>query len=141
MEAAIIYESMTGTTRAAARAMGNVLWEHQIRCTVMPADGVDADVVAGADVVIVGSWTDGLLVVGQRPGKAKKLRSLLPDLTGKRCVVFCTYAINSGKTLAKLQEIVEGHGGQVVGGLAIRRDEVDEGARQLVERTLDAIPA
>ena len=141
MEAAIIYESMTGTTRAAARAMGNVLWERQIRCTVMPTDGIDEDVVAGADLVIVGSWTDGLLVVGQRPGKAGKLRKQLPDLSGKRCVVFCTYAINSGKTLDKLSEIVSAHGGDVVGGLAIRRDQLDTGPRELIERTLDAIPA
>ena len=141
MEAAIIYESMTGTTRQAARTMGDALWERQIRSTVMPVDGIDAGVVADADLVIVGSWTDGLLVVGQRPGKAGKLRKLLPDLSGKRCVVFCTYAINSGKTLAKLQEIVEAHGGEVVGGLAIRRDGVDAGARDLIARTLDAIPA
>ena len=141
MEVVIIYESMTGTTRATARAVGDALWERQIRCTAMPIDDVDTDLVAEADLVVVASWTDGLLVIGQRPGKAGKLKKLLPDLSGKRCAVFCSYAINSGKTLDKLSEIVTDHGGEVLGGLAIRRDRIAEGAEDFVERTLAAIPA
>lgn len=141
MEAVIIYESLTGNTRAAARAMADALFDHQIPSTICEVGGIDDQAVAAAELVIVGSWTDGALIVGQRPGKAGKLKKHLPDLTGKRAVVFCTYAITPGKTLDKLQKIVEGHGAQVVGGLAIRRNELEDGARDLVERTLAAVSA
>lgn len=141
MEAVIIYESLTGNTRAAAREMGDALFDHQIPSKIFPVGAIDAEAVAAADLVIVGSWTDGALIVGQRPGKAGKLKKQLPDLTGKKAVVFCTYAITPGKTLEKLQKIVEGHGAQVVGGLAIRRDHLLDGARDFIERALDAVPA
>lgn len=140
MDAVIIYESLTGTTLAAARAMADELFDRQVPCDIVPIKGVQPEHVVDADLVIVGSWTDGALVVGQRPAKAKRFKELLPDLTGKRCVVFCTYAIAPGKTLDKLQGIVEAHGGEVLGGLAIRRDDVAGGARQLISGALDAVP-
>jgi flavodoxin len=141
MEAVIIYESLTGNTREAAGAMAEALFDHGVPWKIFPVGAIDAEAVAAADLVIVGSWTDGALIVGQRPGKAGKLKKLLPDLTGKKAVVFCTYAITPGKTLDKLQAIVEGHGAQVVGGLAIRRSELEAGARDLVERTLAIVPS
>lgn len=138
MEVAIIYESLTGTTRAAALAMADELYSHRVPCRTFPIQGVDAAAVAAADVVVVGSWTDGALVVGQRPGRARRLRELLPPLVGKRCAVYCTYAITPGKTLAKLEHLVTDAGGEVLGGLAIRRTEVRSGARTLVDGILDA---
>ena len=143
MDAVIIYDSLTGNTLAAARTMADELFDRDIACRIIPVAGVEeaADAVAAADLVIVGTWTDGALIIGQRPGRKKRFRKLLPDLSGKRGVVYCTYAIAPGKTLDKLQAVVEGHGGQVAGGLAIRRDELDEGAREFIRRTLDAVPA
>lgn len=137
MEVVIIYESLTGTTRSAALAMGDELFARQIAYRTFPADAVDPDTVAGADLVIVGSWTDGLLIVGQRPGRAGKLRRGLPSLEGKRCAVYCTYAITPGKTLGKLSSLVEKAGGEVAGGLAIRRDRVADGAVELIDGLLD----
>ncbi|MCC5950784.1 MAG: flavodoxin domain-containing protein [Acidimicrobiia bacterium] len=138
MEVVIVYESLTGTTRAAALAMADEFFSHRVPCRTFPIVGVDADAVAAADVVVVGSWTDGALVVGQRPGRARRLRESLPSLEGKRCAVYCTYAITPGKTLGKLDRLVTEAGGSVFGGLAIRRTEVREGARTLVDGILDA---
>jgi flavodoxin len=141
MEAVIIYESLTGNTRHAARVIADVLFERQVPSRIFPVDGIEADVVAAADLVILGTWTDGALIVGQRPAKRKKFARALPDLAGKPCALFCTYAITPGSTLAKFQQVAEDRGGRVVGGLAIRRDELDEGARDFIERVLAAVPA
>lgn len=145
MDAVIIYDSLTGNTLAAARTMGDELFDRGIGCRILPVVGLEEDearaAVAAAELVIVGTWTDGALIIGQRPGRRKRFTTLLPDLTGKRCVVYCTYAIAPGKTLNKLQRVVEDHGGRVLGGLAIRQDRLDEGARDFIRRTLDAVPA
>jgi hypothetical protein len=138
VDAVLIYESMTGTTRRAAHLIADGFFDHRIGSQVFPATGVTAQAVKDADLVVIGTWTDGALVVGQRPGRAKHLRAL-PDLTGKRCVVYCTYAIHPGKTLKKLTAIVEAGGGQVLGGMTLRRDRLDEDAAEFVARVLAAV--
>ena len=80
-------------------------------------------------------WTDGLFFVGQRPGRASRLRKL-PTLPGKRALCYVTYALDPGKTLDKLVAIVEGLGATVEGGMTIRRDKLAEGAREFVDRAL-----
>ncbi len=132
MQVAIIHESLTGNTERAAWLMGDAFWRRGISTRLFPITEIDEAVVAAADMVIVGSWTDGLLIVGQRPGRGGRLKKLLPPLDGKRAAVYCTYAIAPGGTLKKLQKRVEGHGGQVVGGLAIRRDDLEAGAESFV---------
>lgn len=140
MDVAVVYESKTGTTRRMALAIGDELFGRGIRCTTFPAVGVNADAIADSSVVIVGTWTDGLFAVGQRPGGRRNLKRALismagPEgtgLAGKRCLVYCTYAVTPGRTLEKLADMVRDAGGEVVGGLAVRRDRLTEGAQALV---------
>ncbi len=94
--------------------------------------------MADADLVIVGSWTDGLFIVGQKPARAGRLNQL-PVLTGKRCAVFCTYALHAGKTLEKLSELMRGRGADVLGGMAIKRNAIEAGSQDFVERVLDVV--
>ena len=84
MQALVIHESLTGNTREAAlrivAELGSLGWE-ATECT---SREVDLPALQRADVVIVGTWVDGLILFGQRPGGAGKLRQLpllgnLPD--------------------------------------------------------------
>ena len=138
MDAVIIYESMTGTTRRAAHLIADGLFDLRIGAQLFAATAVDPAAVAAADLVVVGTWTDGALIVGQRPAKAKHLRKL-PDLVGKRCLVYCTYAIHPGKTLPKLTTIVEERGGEVLGGMTLRRDRLEDDASEFVARAAAAL--
>jgi hypothetical protein len=138
VDAVIIYESMTGTTRRAAHLIGDGFFQHRISSQVYPTVGVTPEALRDAELVVIGTWTDGALIVGQRPGRAKRLRAL-PDLSGKRCIVYCTYAIHPGQTLKKLTAIVEERGGEVLGGMTLRRDHLERDAADLVERVVDAI--
>jgi hypothetical protein len=143
VDAVIIYESLTGTTRRAAHLIGDGFFDHRIGTQIFPVKGVNeaaGAAIAAADLVIIGTWTDGALIVGQKPAKAKRLRGL-PDLTGKRCLVYVTYAIHPGQTLAKLTAIAEGLGADVLGGMTIRRDEVEADVVEFVQRTIDAVVA
>src|SRR4051794_17700440 len=118
MQAVIIYDSVGGNTRRAANFIADELYQFGIGANLFKVAELNPKAVADADLVVIGSWTDGLFVVGQKPGRHKRFKALLPDLTGKRCAVFCTFAFNPGKTIEKLTALVEGHGGEVVGGMS-----------------------
>jgi menaquinone-dependent protoporphyrinogen IX oxidase len=139
MKAVVIYESLTGNTRRAAGHIGDHLAAAGVETTVCPITNIDYAALGAADLVVIGSWTDGIFVVGQRPGRAARLRKLLPAMNGKRAVVFCTYALDCGHTLEKLTRLVQEHGAEVVGGMAIRRDRVDEMVPEFVDRVLNAV--
>lgn len=57
-------------------------------------------------------------------------------IDGKRAAVFCTYAVDPGKTLTKLGDIVAERGGEVLGGVALHRKRLAEGAGDFVDRLL-----
>jgi Flavodoxin len=141
VDAVILYESLTGTTRRAAHLIGDGFFDHRIGTQIFPlrrANEQAASSIQAADLVVIGTWTDGLLIVGQKPARTKRLRRL-PDLTGKRCLVYCTYAIHPGRTLSKLSAIAEGLGADVLGGMTIRRDQVEADAADFVQRSVDAV--
>lgn len=140
MKAVVIYESLTGNTRRAAELIGEQLTGAGVEATVCPITAVSYQALAEAELVVVGAWTDGFIFVGQRPGRAARLRKL-PVLHGKRAVVFCTYAIDHGKTLQKLTDIVAGRGAEVIGGMAIRRDDIEGGVDDFVGRVLGVVGA
>jgi hypothetical protein len=140
MRAIVIYESLTGNTRKAAGLIVAELIAQGVSAIACPITRIDYQALSRADIVIVGSWTDGIFVVGQRPGRAGRLRAL-PVVDGKRALVFCTYAINPGRVLDKMTEILTDRGAEVIGGMAIRRDKLAVGAREFVARLLDAVEA
>jgi flavodoxin len=139
--AVVIYQSLTGNTRKASEALARGLTAKGLPTVACSTAHVDYQALQAADLVVVGGWVDGLLFVAQRPGQAGRLAKL-PALRGKRAVVFMTYAIDPGKALQKLSDLVSAKGADVVGGVAIRRDRLDAGVVDLVDKILDvAAPA
>ena len=135
MNAIVIYESLTGNTKRAAQLMGKELRAAGIDTTVCNITSIEYQALADADLVVVGAWTDGIVFFGQRPGRAGRIRTM-PTLAGKKAAVFCTYAVDQGRTLDKLTALVEGRGATVLGGMAIRRTNIDKGVREFVGRLL-----
>ncbi|MGI9624209.1 MAG: flavodoxin family protein, partial [Acidimicrobiales bacterium] len=101
MKVIVLFESMTGNTRRAAELIGGSAAGAGAEVWVRPIDGYDPKELAEADIVFVGTWVDGLILFGQRPGRAGRIKAL-PALDRKRVAAFCTYAVNPGKTIAKL---------------------------------------
>jgi len=135
VHAVVIYESLTGNTAKAGRAIADGLSEAGIPTVAFPITKIDYQALADADLVIVGSWVDGLILVGQRPGRMGRITSM-PALAGKKAVVYLTYAIDAGKALQKLADAVEARGAEVLGGTRIRRDKLASGVEDLVDRVL-----
>jgi hypothetical protein len=135
--AIVIYESLTGNTRRAGDRIARELQGAGISATACPITHIDYPALAAADTVVVGTWTDGMVLFGQRPGRGGRIWMKLPAIDRKRTALYCTYAVAPGKTLEKLGVLVSGRGGDVIGGYAIKRSKVDAGAATFVERLLD----
>jgi flavorubredoxin len=140
MKAVVIYESLTGNTARLAELIAEQLVATGVSVTaVSPITSVDYEAVSEADIVLVGSWTDGIFVAAQRVGRGGRLGSKLPAIRGKKAAVFVTFALNPGKVVDKLTKVVESRGAEVIGGMAIRRDDLEGGAEDFVGRLLTAL--
>lgn len=137
MRALVIHESLTGNTREAARRIVGELVAEGWQASECSSREVDLSALKAADVVIVGSWVDGLFFFGQRPGGAGKLAKL-PLLGNKATYVYVTYAIDPGKTLDKLTALVTERHGDVVGGMTIKRTQLVEGSIDFAHRVIGA---
>ncbi len=138
MRAAVIYESKTGNTARAAQAIVEALEAHGVTASASPTTQVDLQAVSDADLLIIGTWTHGLFLFGMGPaGEMNFLK--MPVIDGKKTAIFCTYAHDPGKTLSKFDKIITKRGGDVIGGYAIKRTELREGAEELVGRLMGAM--
>ncbi len=137
MKAIVIYESLTGNTRRAGEFIAAEMRSSGIEARACPIDAVDLQWLSDSGIVVVGTWVDGLFFFGQRPGRPWKLAKL-PVIDGKLTALYVTYALDCGSTLDKLQGVVERRGGDVVGGMAIKRNALADGASEFVDRLLGA---
>ncbi len=133
----MIYESLTGNTRDAGNLIASELRNCGVETMSCAVDRVDLQWLSESDLVIVGTWVDGLFFFGQKPGRPWKLAKL-PVIDGKKTAIYCTYAHDAGKVLDKLQGVVERRGGDVIGGFAIKRNDIIGGAAEFVDRLMGA---
>jgi len=127
MQLAIIYDSRTGTTRAAAEAMGRLAGDAGHRWVTKSVHDAAPNEVSAADAVCIGSWTEGLFFFGQHATKdTMKLIDRL-SLHGQPAAVFCTYKTSPGKMLQKMAEAMEASGGSVTAQLRSRGPEAPQG--------------
>ena len=140
MKAVVLYESMTGNTKRAAELIGGALAAAGDEVAVRAVTNFDFHELAVADVVFVGTWVDGLVVFGQRPGRAGRLWKL-PVLDRKPVAVFCTYAINPGRALDKTAAILEAKGAFIPGRRQFRRDRLEQGIVEFVDEVRAKVSA
>ena len=139
MKAALLIESLTGNTWDAGELIAGKLQQEGWTITGLDRMSTpDHGAIQAADIVLVGTWTHGLFVVGQAPWAAAKI-SNLPAMRGKRAVFFLTYAIDAGKSLDKMSHAVAATGADVVGGLLVKRNFLEQHTDAFVERLLGAV--
>ena len=105
MKAALLVESLTGNTWKAAEVIGTKLSQERWTITGLSKVGApDLASVEAADIVLIGTWTHGLFVVGQVPWALGKIANL-PTMRGKHAACFLT-ALVRGPHLARHVELV-----------------------------------
>jgi hypothetical protein len=140
MRAVVIYESLTGNTARAARLIADEVAAHGVEVSIYPITDIGLKDLAEADIVYIGTWVDGLVLFGHRPGRAGRIRSM-PVIDGKRVAAFMTYAVHAGKALDRFARVLEERGAIVVDRALLRRDHLDRGVAELVASSLAAVPA
>jgi Flavodoxin domain len=139
IRAVVIYESMTGNTARLGELIGAAARSTGAEVDVFSIDGIGLKELAEADVVFLGTWVDGLVLFGHRPGRQGKLRRL-PVIDGKRVALFMSYAIHPGKALDRFARVAEERGGTVVARQLFRRDRLAAGVEDFVEVALAGVP-
>ena len=116
MKIAIVYDSSTGKTKAAAEQMADKARTAGHECTVAHVQQADPAEVSAADALCIGSWTKGLYFIFQGPTTATvDFIARLGQLDGKPTAVFATYALAIGKTLDKMAAAMTAKGANVTG--------------------------
>lgn len=141
MKAAILFQSLSGNTRRAGELIAaNLQQEGWGITTVAPMKQLEMSAIQSADMVIIGTWVHGLFVVGQAPWGIGAINHL-PALRGKLATTYCTFALNPGTTLDKLDSAVSGLGAEVIGGLALHRSKLHAHAEEFAARLVANVPA
>jgi flavodoxin I len=140
MRAVVIYESRTGNTAAAARLIAAEVAARGVEVSVYNITDIGLKDLAEADVVFIGTWVDGLVLFGHRPGRAGRIKSM-PVIDGKRVAAFMTYAIHAGKALDRFAKVLSERGAIVVARALLRRDHLDRGIDDLVTEALAPVHA
>lgn len=138
---AVTYESRTGNTERAARLAAGGLKGAGADVSVMPIDALDFKRLAEADLIIVGTWTDGAFFFGQRPGGGGKIARRLPDIWDKRCFAFVTYALNPGRSHHKLGDILAAKGARSLGEFAFHRNRLQHDVTEFVDQVIEHFAA
>ena len=133
LKIAILYQSLRGGTKRLAETLGTNFQSKGSSVGVYPITNYDAQFVLEADLIVIGTWTDGLFGLGARPGQLGKLNTLR-NLAYKDVALFVTYEISPERSLNGLKEWAEERSSNVVtaAGFKVRgpfkkdiQDEID----------------
>ena len=107
MKASIIYNSHSGTTQAYAGEIGSFLSGKGIECKISSIDDYDKEYLISSDLVLLGCWTNGLMIFAQHPDSAwKKFVQEMPVIKKKTLALFTTYKIATGSMFRKMENIL-----------------------------------
>jgi flavodoxin len=123
----IVYDSRTGTTKAAAEEMAQVAVAAGHGATAVAVQAASPVDVSATDAVCVGSWTEGLFFIRQHATKATMEFIDSLSLDGTPAAVFCTYKTSPGKMLDKMATALEARGARVTGRFRSRGRQAPEG--------------
>ncbi len=140
MKIVVIYESRTGNTAKAAKIIGEELTARGHEVGVFPTKKVDLTWVSEADLAIVGTWVDGAILFGHRPGGEGNIFSYMPTIWDKPTFSFMTYAVRAGGALGKFNTLLESKGANVLGGLELHRKRLDVEAANFADAVLENAP-
>ncbi len=137
--AAIVYRSATGTTRRLAEEIGAHLESRGRATTVQSVGDADPASLAGADLVLLGCWTSGLLVVAQHPDEPwMAFVREVPTLGRARVGLFTTYKLATGSMFPRMRRALAGKAERVDLELKSRDGHLSDAGRAALDRLLGA---
>jgi flavodoxin len=137
--AAIVYRSATGTTRRLAEEIGAHLESRGLDVAVQSVGECEPASLASADIVLLGCWTSGLLVVAQHPDEPwLAFARDLPALGQARVGLFTTYKIATGSMFSRMRAALGPRVGNVGLELKSRNGHLPRDGRAVLDRFIGA---
>ena len=102
MKACVFYISRTGNTKRLAEAISDLLKAPILDISTRP----DPSAAQDFDLIVIGTPVMGLRPTPEVQAFVKRL----PEVMGKKTILFCTYAIRQGGTLKSLEKELETKG-------------------------------
>jgi hypothetical protein len=125
----VCYESRGGRTARAAEALAAVLADHGHAVRCLPIGRVGPLELASADLVLIGTWVEGLVVAKVGPAKAMaNWLAGLPRLGGKSVGIFATFSVAPKGTLPAMRRALEAKGAVVIAQAAFGSGELRNGS-------------
>ena len=132
--AAVVYRSRTGTTRRFAEEIGVFLRARGIETRVESIGECDLAALAEVDYLLLGCWTNGLLVTLQHPdGPWVEFARALPPIERPRVGLFTTYWLATGSMFAKMRAELAGRTPSTSLELRSRDGRLSEANRRALE--------
>lgn len=140
MRALVCFASRGGRTAAIAHAVGGHLEGEGLEVRVAPVERVGLEELARVDLLVLGTWVDGLVVARVRPAAAMRdWLGRLPRLTGTPTALFCTYGVHPRRALDLMAEAVGTRGAKVVAGASFGRRHDVRAVTRFADRLLPAV--
>ena len=135
--AVVVYRSATGTTRQLAEEIGAHLESRGRATSVQSVGDADPASLAGADLVLLGCWTSGLLVVAQHPDEPwMAFVRDMPTLGRARVGLFTTYKLATGSMFPRMRKALDGKAAGVDLELKSRDGHLSDAGRAALDRLL-----
>ena len=136
--ALILYNSKTGTTARFAAEIGKFLEHHRIQTKICSIFDFEPSDVPPSDYVVLGCWTNGLMVFYQHPERVwVEFSRQLPDLSGKKVGLFTTYLVATGSMFKKMEQHIRKDSGSICMRLKSRNGILSESDRKSLLRFID----
>jgi flavodoxin len=135
MNAIVVYRSRTGTTRRFAEEIGGYLETLGVEAVVTSVGAADPSTLADADFVLLGCWTNGLMVALQHPDQPWiDFARAIPSLAGPKVGLFATYKILTGGMFDKMRQELAGRVGAIALELKSRSGSLSDEHRRAIAR-------
>ncbi len=138
-----MYQSLRGGTRRAANEIAKSFQALGAAVGTYPVTNIDAQFVLNADLLVIGTWTDGLFGLGAKPAQIGKLNTL-PDISQKKTSIFVTYEISPSKSLQQFEEWAIDRGVNLVHQQSFKvrgpfRKDISEEIEDFTRKSIEAI--
>ena len=138
MRVVVLHQSRTGNTKKAAELIGDAVQSSGASVSVRSVSNIDYKELADADLIFVGTWVDGLIMFGHRPGDSGKIKKV-PKLWDKNVIAFMTHALNPGNAAEKMASLLEEHGANVLATRSLNRHHLESEAPAFANEALSLI--
>jgi flavodoxin len=133
-KAIILYHSKTGNTREYARQITEYLKSKKLEASFKNIYDYQEGLLDGADYILLGCWTSGLMLFFQHPDRAwKTFAKKLPGMKNAKVGFFTTYKILTGSMFMNMYKHLDGKTDYPSIQLKSRNSNLSENDKKLLD--------